>query len=91
MPGSKRKAETSFTIVAPAASAARATASLVVSMDTRSPAAVSRSTTGSTRAISSASPTGSAPGRDDSPPTSRIAAPSRASWSPCRTAASLSR
>ena len=77
MPGSKRRAETSFTSVAPASSAARATATLVVSIERRAPpSCASRSITGSTRRSSSSSPTGSAPGRVDSPPTSRMSAPS---------------
>ena len=47
-------------------------------------------TTGSVRRSSSSSGTGSAPGRVDSPPTSRIAAPSAASRRPWVTAASRS-
>src|SRR5215211_1666199 len=91
--GSKRKADTSFTIVAPASMARRATVAFVVSMESRAPAtsAASRSTTGTTRRRSSSSETGSAPGRVDSPPTSRMAAPSAASRRPCSTAASASR
>src|SRR4051812_14175968 len=89
--GSKRKAETSLTIVAPASSAARATATFVVSIETRGPAPDSCSTTGNTRRSSSSAGTGSAPGRVDSPPTSRMSAPSAASWRPCATAASGSR
>src|SRR5918992_899983 len=89
--GEKRNAETSLTIVAPAPMASRATSSLVVSIETRPPAAARPSTTGSTRSSSSASGTGSAPGRVDSPPTSRIAAPSSRSRSPCSTAACGSR
>src|SRR5215207_11684802 len=93
--GSNLRADTSFTIVAPASSATRATAALVVSIEMRTsrapPYAASRSTTGSTRLSSSSCATGSAPGRVDSPPTSRIAAPSLASRRPCSTAASASR
>ena len=89
--GAKRKPDTSFTRVAPAASAASATSRLVVSIEIRWPAAASRSTTGTARASSSAAGTGSAPGRVEAPPTSRIAAPSATSCSPCSTAASGSR
>src|SRR5215211_3714403 len=76
--GSKRKADTSFTIVAPASMARRATVAFVVSMESRAPAtsAASRSTTGTTRRRSSSSETGSAPGRVDSPPASRKRPPS---------------
>ena len=73
--GSPRRAVTSLTIVAPASSAAAATAAFDVSIDSRAPAPASPSSTGTTRRSSSASVTGSAPGRVDSPPTSRIAAP----------------
>ena len=55
------------------------------------PSLASRSITGTTRRSSSSSATGSAPGRVDSPPTSRMSAPSAASRSPCSTAASASR
>src|SRR4051794_10881836 len=89
--GSSRNAQTSFTIRAPAWSAASATAALRVSVDTVAPPAASRSTTGTTRSSSSAASTGAAPGRVDSPPTSTMAAPSRTSSSPCWTAASTSR
>src|SRR3954451_12496379 len=90
--GSKRNADTSFTMRAPAWSAASATTSLVVSMETRAtPPTARRSTTGTTRWSSSSAGTGSAPGRVDSPPTSSISAPSAASSSPCLTAASASR
>src|SRR3954447_17658607 len=89
--GSSRNAQTSFTIRAPAWSAASATAALRVSIDTVAPPAASRSTTGTTRSSSSAASTGAAPGRVDSPPTSTMAAPSRTSSSPCWTAASTSR
>ncbi len=60
-------------------------------MRTSVPPAASRSTTGSTRRTSSSSGTGSEPGRVDSPPMSRIPAPSLASRRPCATAASASR
>ncbi len=69
-------APTSFSSDAPAATAARATAGLRVSMDTRAPASANASTTGTTRRSSSSSDTGMAPGRVDSPPTSSQSAPS---------------
>ncbi len=70
-----RLAETSFSRLAPAATAAWATAGFTVSTDTRTWPA-SASITGTTRRSSSASATGSAPGRLDSPPTSTRSAPS---------------
>ena len=75
--GSPRNAVTSFTIDAPASSAASATTRLVVSTEISQPpfSAANPSTTGSTRRNSSSSATGSAPGRVDSPPTSNTAAP----------------
>src|SRR5688572_9965851 len=67
----------SLTIEAPASSAARATSDFVVSTEsgvlTRF---ASASITGTTRAISSSTETGSPPGRVDSPPISMISAPS---------------
>src|SRR5579872_3591364 len=91
--GSPRRALTSLTICAPAPIAAAATDALEVSIDTRTPSAASarRSSTGSTRASSCRAPTGSAPGRVDSPPTSRMSAPSRASVRQRSSAASGSR
>ena len=90
--GSARPADTSLTTDAPAAIAAAATAAFVVSMLTGTPELVaSAATTGNTRARSSASVTGSAPGRVDSPPTSSTSAPSAANASPWRIAASGSR
>ena len=80
-------AETSLRMSAPAATAARATSGLVVSMDTR-PWGASLATTSTTRASSSSTGTGSAPGRVDSPPTSTTAAPSSNSLRPRATAAS---
>src|SRR4051812_25620352 len=50
-----------------------------------------RSTTGTTRSISTSTETGEAPGRVDSPPTSRTPAPSPASCKPWATAAPGSR
>ena len=74
-PGRARSAVTSLTSVAPASSATAATAAFEVSIESCVPAPASPATTGSTRAISSAAATGSAPGRVDSPPTSRMSAP----------------
>src|SRR5690242_1596210 len=77
----------SFTMLAPARNAARATAGFCVSMETGASASdANSSTTGSTRLNSSASLTGSAPGRVDSPPTSMISAPWAISFRPCATA-----
>jgi hypothetical protein len=83
--GAKRRAATSFQIVAPAATAARATAGFMVSIEiATSLAARIASISGTTRAISSAAGTGVAPGRVLSPPMSRMSAPSsisRRAWS----------
>jgi hypothetical protein len=83
-------AETSFTIVAPASSAARATAGLRVSTDTGTSGSSSaiRRITGTTRWISSSGATTSEPGRVDSPPTSTSSAPSATIWIACFTASS---
>ncbi len=90
--GSNRSAETSLTIVAPAASAASATTAFEVSMLTGTPErAASSRTTGTTRRNSSCAETGSAPGRVDSPPTSRMSAPSPARRRPCSIAAAGSK
>src|SRR6266480_2852277 len=87
-PGS-RNARTSLMNPAPAALAARMTSALLVSTEMiAAVAARSRSITGMTRRNSSSAPTGSAPGRVDSPPTSMSAAPSAAMRTPCSTAAS---
>src|SRR5579862_2277545 len=83
-------AEMSLSMVAPASSAALATAGFTVSTDTRTWGARA-STTGTTRARSSASGTGVAPGRLDSPPTSTTSAPWAANSSPWATACSGSR
>src|SRR5512140_2607564 len=91
MSGSNKPPETSLMIRAPAATAARATTAFVVSIETVTPAAASRSTTGSARRSSSSAVTGRARGFVASPPTSRISAPSRSSCSPCATATSASR
>ncbi len=83
---SPRPPVTSFTIFAPASKAAAATSAFEVSIESKvSPA--SSSIIGITRRFSSATSTGSAPGRVDSPPTSMMLAPLaiifRASASAC--------
>ena len=70
---------TSLIIAAPASSAARATGPRQVSTDTSAPSAARRSTSGTTREISSSTGTASVSVRPDSPPTSTIAAPSSSS------------
>ena len=86
-PGS-RSARTSLMRPAPAALAARMTSGLLVSTEMIAVVpARSRSITGTTRLSSSSVPTGSAPGRVDSPPTSMSAAPCCARRNPCSTAA----
>ncbi len=82
----------SFHIEAPAATAARATAGFMVSIEMQTaPSRRSCSMRGTTRAISSSSETGSAPGRVDSPPTSITSAPSAISRRACASAASAAR
>ena len=78
MSGSCVMAETSLTIAAPAPSAARAVAAWRVSIET-GPRAAAASTAGRTLRRSSSGETGTAPGRVDSPPTSRMSAPRMAS------------
>src|SRR5437016_8377573 len=86
--GSARMAETSLTMTAPAWRAASATPAFIVSTETGTPAfPASASMTGTTRASSSASATGSAPGRVDSPPTSIRSTPSATISIPRATAA----
>mmetsp|Transcript_24581 Transcript_24581/g.76545 ORF Transcript_24581/g.76545 Transcript_24581/m.76545 type:complete len:364 (+) Transcript_24581:470-1561(+) len=77
MRGSNSPPETSLIQSAPAATAARATAAFLVSTLMVAPGARSRMarTTGATRLISSSTGTSVAPGRVDSPPTSRMSAP----------------
>ena len=90
--GSALNALTSFTKLAPAPSAASATGALDVSIeicgrvgfDSSTPVcatAASLSITGITLRNSSATETGSAPGRVDSPPMSKMSAPSATSCS----------
>ena len=83
-------AETSFTMAAPASSAARATSGLRVSTDTGTSGSSSamRRITGTTRCISSSAGTTSEPGRVDSPPTSSRSAPSATICVACFTASS---
>ncbi|MDC4227963.1 MAG: hypothetical protein MPW15_27965 [Candidatus Manganitrophus sp.] len=79
---------TSLIIEAPASIARRATSDLVVSIEIGGIAScfASRSTTGTTRRISSSTETGVAPGRVDSPPMSIRSAPSPSIRSACSTA-----
>ena len=90
--GSVRNAETSFTISAPASSAASATSALRVSTDIGMRSLPRNSwITGRIRRSSSSEETEAAPGRVDSPPTSRMSAPSRSSCNARAMAASESR
>ena len=73
--GSASPPETSLTIRAPASSAAAATSARMVSTETTAPSAASPEMTGTTRSSSSATTGRVAPGRVDSPPTSRTSAP----------------
>src|SRR5919201_3376424 len=92
MRGSPRSADTSFTNVAPAAIAAAATSAFTVSIEIgRSVTARRPRITGRTRSSSTSAGTGSDPGRVDSPPTSRMSAPSAARRAPWATAAPGSR
>ena len=77
--------EMSLMRVAPASTAASATAGFTVSTETLT-CGERASITGTTRRSSSASPTGSAPGRLDSPPTSTRSAPSATMAMPWATA-----
>ena len=89
---SKRRALTSLMIVAPAASARRATSAFIVSTEMGTPTLpASASITGSTRRSSSSAGTVSEPGRVDSPPMSTMEAPSRTSVRACSSAASAAR
>src|SRR5438309_11331496 len=84
---SPRPAVMSLTTVAPASRAAAATEASEVSTLTGTPAsAARRKMTGTTRRRCSSAGTGGDPGRVDSPPTSRTAAPAAASSRPCSTA-----
>ena len=85
------KPVTSLTMEAPTRTAALATSTWRVSIDTTAPALASACTTGSTRRASVSGSTGVKPGRVDSPPTSMISAPSSSILRPCAIAASVSR
>ncbi len=83
MTGSPCNPQTSLTMDAPAASARDATSDFVVSTDTGTARRDARaSTAGAMRRHSSSTVTGVKPGRVDSPPMSRMAAPSPTSSSP---------
>ncbi|MNI61424.1 hypothetical protein D3C73_1166950 [compost metagenome] len=85
-----RRPKMSLIIPAPAATAARITSGLKVSMLIGTAVrAASCSMTGTTRRSSSSIDTGAAPGRVDSPPMSSRSAPSSTSFRPCATAASV--
>ena len=73
---------------APAPTASRATSLRMVSTDTTAPSAASAVMTGMTRASSSSTSGRVAPGRVDSPPTSRMSAPATRSSRPWAIAAS---
>ena len=88
--GSASAPLTSLMMSAPAATAASATLARIVSTLTRAPAAASSRTTGMTRRASSSALGRWAPGRVDSPPTSRMSAPCATSCRPCSTAAAAS-
>ena len=85
------KPVTSFTIEAPTRTAALATSTCRVSIDTMAPFCASARTTGSTRRASSSALTGVKPGRVDSPPTSMMSAPSSSICRPYAMAASASK
>src|SRR3989440_2485326 len=91
MAGERVRPQTSFRIAAPAATPTCATSGLDVSIDTGTPESrASRRRTSSVRETSSATDTGTCPGRVDSPPTSSMSAPSVTMRMPCATAASTS-
>src|SRR5690606_264839 len=89
---SRRSAYTSLIIPAPASTVARITSGLEVSMLIGTDVSrASRSTSGRTRRSSSAASTSAAPGRVDSPPTSRMSAPCSSSviaWAKAASASS---
>mmetsp|Transcript_35949 Transcript_35949/g.101208 ORF Transcript_35949/g.101208 Transcript_35949/m.101208 type:complete len:249 (-) Transcript_35949:803-1549(-) len=89
MPGSNSPPETSFTMSAPAPTAACATAACRVSIEIgTSDASLSFRMTGIVLCSSTSTSTSLAPGRVDSPPTSMTEAPSPTSLSACSTARS---
>src|SRR5574341_965241 len=83
------RAVTSFTMAAPATIASAMSAGLRVSTESGTPQPARASRTGSTRRRSSSRATGAAPGRVDSPPMSRMSAPSPISRRACATACSV--
>ena len=85
------KPVTSLTIEAPQRTAALATATWRVSIETMAPSLASARTTGSTRRASSSGLTGVNPGRVDSPPTSMMSAPASSIARPYSMAASGSK
>ena len=76
---------TSLMIAAPASTAARATSGFHVSTETVTPAATSRSTSGTTRPASTSAGVTSVYVTPDSPPTSMRSAPAATSASACST------
>ena len=85
--GSPDNPVTSLTIVAPESRARRATSAFEVSTEMITPSFATPATTGRTRCNSSDSETGVAPGRVDSPPISRMSAPSAINCRACAMAA----
>src|SRR5215213_1295491 len=86
--GSSRRAVTSLTMSAPAPMAASATSVFVVSMLSRASMPSRPASTGITRRSCSSAGTAWAPGRVDSPPMSRMPAPSATSCRACAIALS---
>ena len=85
-------AETSLMMCAPSWAARRITSALRVSIERRARLCLARACrTGNTRRHSSSRSTASEPGRVDSPPMSRMSAPSASSRSACSIAASAAR
>ena len=81
-----RSAQMSLMMSAPMSSACRMTSGLWVSTEMGIPSVTASRSTGTTRASSSSVDTGSVPGRLDSPPMSRMWAPSTSSLSQCASA-----
>ena len=85
------KPVTSLTMEAPTRTAAFATSTWRVSMETMAPFLASARTTGRTRRASSSGFTGVKPGRVDSPPTSMMSAPASSISRPWAMAVSASK
>ena len=85
---SHSEAEMSLSSVAPASTAATATAGFTVSTEIRT-APARAAMTGMTRASSSSTEIATAPGREDSPPTSTMSAPAATRANPWATARSV--